>query len=57
MGDLKSNIKKMAGYIEEETGGALDDEKITHKRRHFRSEGRTEKNESRKAAKSGSKAP
>lgn len=45
MGSVKSNLKEAAGYVEEETGEALDKAKMAQQGRNLRNEGRLEKGE------------
>lgn len=54
MGSLKSNAKDAIGYVEEETGEALNKKKMAQDGRNLRNEGRIEKGELPKTGKPGS---
>jgi uncharacterized protein YjbJ (UPF0337 family) len=53
MHKVKGNIKEAAGFVEEEVGEALRDEKMAQEGRDLRNEGRTEKGKAPKLTRPG----
>jgi uncharacterized protein YjbJ (UPF0337 family) len=57
MNSVKGSIKEAAGFIKEETGEKLNDEKMAQEGRELRNEGRMERGKAPKLTKPGTDHP